>query len=274
LRKEANGILLYDNFINEHHNERILVVSDSHIPFHIPLGCLSNYAGIVDTLVYNGDLMDTHSASSFPSKFRVDYFDELVIARQYLIDIVKMIAPKRVIVTKGNHEVRLSRYLADKLSDDIACTINDDPLDMIINDGFTVRDIRNKTKTEYSPISESFNIPIQYDGNWYAMYKNIIFAHPLSYSKGMLKTTEKALDYFLRAEHGTPFQAIVLGHSHKLGSYTQSGIKLYECGCLCDLDQLDYNNGKLVAPNQNGFLYICLDENDKIIDEKTKLVSF
>lgn len=100
---------------------------------------------------------------------------------------------------------------------------------------------------------------------------NVIFCHPLNYSSGMLKTTEKAVNYFLRIDR--TFTGIVMGHTHKVGSFIQGGIKMYEQGCVCDLNKLDYNNGKLIIPNQNGFMHISLDSNGNIIDSKTKIVT-
>ena len=38
---------------------------------------------------------------------------------------------------------------------------------------------------------------------------------------------------------------------------------MYEQGCTCDLTKLDYNDGKLVIPGQNGFLYLCQDVEGK-----------
>ena len=113
-------------------------------------------------------------------------------------------------------------------------------------------------------------IEVEYTGAWYTMVGKTIFAHPLSYSSGMLKTTEKAVNFFLRENR--VFNSIVLGHTHKLGYYVQGGIQMYEQGCTCDLSKLDYNDGKLVIPGQNGFLYLCQDVDGNVISEKTKII--
>jgi len=36
---------------------------------------------------------------------------------------------------------------------------------------------------------------VEYNGSWWVKVGKIIFAHPLTYSSGMLKTTEKAVNY-------------------------------------------------------------------------------
>lgn len=277
LRKQAVGIEKYDNHIHNPNKitTRILSISDAHVPFNLPVDIFENYKNKVDILVFNGDTEDCWSCSSFPRRYRIGFDEEMVLTRQYMIDVITMINPKKVIVLMGNHEYRLGRFLTDKLNDDVLSIMPDTPLELIINKGFHVKDRRNKTETWYSPIKElfeEFNINVDYkDGEWYRMIGHTIFAHPLSYSSGMLKTTEKAVNYFLRENR--EFTSIVLGHTHKLGSYIQGGITMFEQGCCCDLSKLDYNNGKLILPGQNGFLYLGQDSNGDIISNKSMLVT-
>lgn len=252
---------------------RIISISDLHVPFNLPLNTFNDYIGKVDTLVLNGDLEDCQSCSKFPKKYRVDITEEMILTRQYIIDLINMLTPKSVIVVKGNHEHRMGRYLSDRLNEDLMNLMPDTPMDLIINDGFKNRDRRNKTETWYSPIAEVFaesGIEVSYTGEWFRKVGKTIFAHPLSYSSGMLKTTEKAVDHFLRKDRD--FTSIVLGHTHKLGSFVQGDIRMFEQGCCCDLTKLDYNDGYLTLPGQNGFIYVCQDKDGEIIPEKTKLV--
>mgnify|MGYP001665025340 FL=1 len=276
LRKQAVGYEEYDDYIHGFFavGTRILSISDAHVPFNLPIDIFKPYSNKVDILVFNGDTEDCWSCSSFPKRYRIGLDEEMVLTRQYMIDIINMIQPKKVVILMGNHEYRLGRYLTDKLNDDVLTIMPDTPLELIVNRDFHVKDRRNKTETWYSPISEVFdedNIDVQYTGDWFTMVGRTIFAHPLSYSSGMLKTTEKAVNFFLRENR--EFNSICLGHTHKLGSYVQGGIKMYEQGCTCDLTKLDYNNGKLILPGQNGYIYICQDLNGDIIDDKTKLVT-
>ena len=252
---------------------RILSISDLHIPFNLPLETFKDYIGKIDILVLNGDIEDCQSCSKYPKMYRVDVTQEMIMTRQFIIDLIKLLSPKKVIVVMGNHEFRMGRYLSDKLNEDLMNLMPDSPMDLIINDGFKNRDRLNKTETWYCPITEVFEdekIEISYTGEWFRKIGRTIFAHPLSYSSGMLKTTEKAVNFFLREDRD--FTSIVLGHTHKLGSFIQGGIRMYEQGCTCNLNKLDYNNGKMVLPSQNGFIYICQDANGEIIPEKTKLI--
>lgn len=275
LRKLSCGIELYDNYIHNNPmiDNRILAISDLHIPFNLPIDIYKSYSGKVDTLVLNGDIEDCQSCSKFSKKYRVNVDQEMVMTRNFIIELVHMISPKRVVIVKGNHEHRMGRYLSDKLNEDIMSIMPDTPMDLIVNEGFRVRDRINKTETWYSPIKELFKedeIEISYNREWWVKVGKTIFAHPLSYSTGMLKTTEKAVEYFLRIDRD--FDSIVLAHTHKLGSYIQGNIKMYEQGCCCDLNKLDYLDGYLTIPNQNGFMYICQDKDGYIISEHTKLI--
>lgn len=276
LRKQAVGYeKVYNYFTNLDMSgvaTRILSISDVHIPFNLPIYCFKKYSNRVDVLVFNGDIEDCFSCSSFPKQYRIGLEQEMVLTRQYMIDVINMIKPKKVLVVLGNHEWRLSRRLTESLNEDLLSIMPNSPLELIVNEGFRVRDLLAKTNTHYASLISVFseqNIDIVYDGSWWTKVGNVIFAHPLSYSSGMLKTTEKAINFFLRQDRN--FTAIVLGHTHKIGSYKQGNILMYEQGCCCDLSKLDYNDGKLIIPGQNGYMYICLDKDGNIIEDKTKL---
>lgn len=275
LRKIAVGYEEYDNHLNStvHVSERVLSISDLHIPFNLPLDTFSPYSNRVDTLVLNGDIQDCQSISSFPRKYRVDFVDEMIDTRGYMIDLINLIHPKRVLVIKGNHEQRLIRYLSDKLHEDLMSLMPDSPLELIVNEGFKNRNRMTGVTAQYMPIRDVFEeqgIEVIYTGDWWMKVGKVIFAHPLSYSSGMLKTTEKAVNFFLREDRD--FSTIVLGHTHKLGSFIQGHISMYEQGCCCDLTKLDYADGKLTLPGQNGYIYMCLDNNGEPIKNKTKLI--
>lgn len=256
--------------------QRILAVSDFHVPFQLPVNMFNKYAGVVDILVINGDVLDCQSISSFPKKYRIGLVDEMIQARQYLMDIIDLIQPIKVVITKGNHEHRLLRYLSEKLNEDLLNLMPDSPMDLIINDGFKNNDRLKRTEVYYPPLRDIYeeqNIIIEYIGEWYCRVGNVIFAHPLAYSSSMMKTTEKAVTYFSRSETSRSFTAIVMSHTHKVGFYKVGDIKMYEQGCCCKLDQLDYADGKLQDPQQNGYMYISLDRDGNIIEDKTKLIT-
>ena len=60
LRKVAVGYEEYDNYIHGSNGvaNRILSISDAHVPFNKPIDIFRPYANRIDTLVFNGDILD------------------------------------------------------------------------------------------------------------------------------------------------------------------------------------------------------------------------
>lgn len=256
--------------------ERVLSISDLHVPYNYPVNIFSKYMGQVDILVLNGDIMDCQSISFFPKKYRISIVEEMVNARQYIMDLIDMIKPRKVIIVKGNHEHRMLRYLSSALNEDILSLMPDSPMDLIINDGFKNIDRYKRTEVYYPSLKKIYaekGIEINYDGNWFTRVGNVIFAHPLSYSSSIMKTLEKATNYFMRTLKHRDFTAIVMGHTHKVGFYKLGDVTMYEQGCCCKLDLLDYADGKLQNPQQNGYIYLSLNSDGDIIEDKTRLVT-
>lgn len=271
LRKTAYGILEYDNYLkNNGVTTKILSISDTHVPFQLPIETFKEYINKIDILQLNGDISDCQSISKFPKKYRVNFVEEMIETRQYIIDLIEYLKPKKVIINYGNHELRYQRYLSDKIHEDLLQLMPNTSLDMIIDMGFKNFDRKQKTEIWYEPIKNVFDIEIEYTKDWKCKIGKVWFAHPKTYSSGMLKTTEKAVEYFLRIDRD--FDTIVLAHTHKMGSYTQGNIYLYEQGCCCKIEELDYADGLFALPQQKGFIVVCQNENGELIYDKTKLV--
>ena len=124
---------------------------------------------------------------------------------------------------------------------------------------------------KYKPIKNIFdNIDVEYTNNWFSIINDVLFVHPQAFSSGILKTAEKAL-YFFRNE-GYVFNTLVMAHTHRVGEYIIGNTTIYEQGCCCDVSKMQYNNGKLINSQKEGLLYLCLDNHNKIIRDKTHLV--
>lgn len=253
-------------------DNRILCISDLHFPFQLPIETYKDYR-CIDTLILNGDLVDMQSISKFQKNYRISPMEEMIGCRQHLIELIEYIAPHRVIINKGNHEVRFGSYLAKNLDSEMKELMPETALDLMIDDGFYHYDKRARSKVWYSPLKEVFagDIEITYTGEWWCKCGKTIFAHPLTYSSGMLKTSEKAANYFYRVT--SDFDTIVLAHTHKLGMFIQGGVTLFEQGACCDVSQLDYADGNLALPQQQGFLYLCQDRAGNLLLDQTKLVA-
>ena len=251
---------------------RILCISDIHFPFAKPIETFCDYVGRVDILVLNGDLLDCYAISKFSKLYRDSPIEEMVGARQYLINLIEYIRPKKVVATYGNHCLRLGGYLSSRLDTDIQELLPETALDYLFVDGFTHYDRKQKTKTYYEPIREVFDdIKIEYTGNWHCQIFDTIFCHPKAFASNPMKTAEKAM-YFFRNE-GKQFKTLVMAHTHRTGSYTIGNTTIYEQGAACETDKMNYNDGMLINSQKQGFIYLCYDKDGNCMLEKTKLVT-
>ena len=252
---------------------RILCISDMHIPFNRDIKEFFKYKGKVDTLVLNGDIIDNYSMSSFTKMYRLSLVEELIRARELLIELIEEIEPKKVTVVTGNHEIRLGKKIADKIGSDLLDLMPRDALAFLFDTGFNYYDRIKKCKTVYTPIDEDVDCEVNYVGNFWTKEGKTIFVHPQAFRGTTLGTVGKAYDYFTAI--GEDFQSIIMAHTHKLGMYVMNDKYLYEQGTCANLNHMDYQDLKLPKSSQvNGYMYIIQDKDGNLIYDKTKLIRF
>ena len=252
---------------------RILCISDMHIPFNRDIKEFFKYKGKVDTLVLNGDIIDNYSMSNFTKMYRLSLVEELIQARELLIELIEEIQPKKVTVVTGNHEIRLGKKIADKIGSDLLDLMPRDALAFLFDTGFNYYDRIKKCKTVYTPIDEEVDCEVNYVGNFWTKEGKTIFVHPQAFRGTTLGTVGKAYDYFTAI--GEDFQSIIMAHTHKLGMYVMNDKYLYEQGTCADLKHMDYQDLKLPKSSQvNGYMYIVQDKEGNLIYDKTKLIRF
>ena len=252
---------------------RILCISDMHIPFNRDIKEFFKYKGKVDTLVLNGDIIDNYSMSNFTKMYRLSLVEELIQARELLIELIEEIKPKKVTVVTGNHEIRLGKKIADKIGSDLLDLMPRDALAFLFDTGFNYYDRIKKCKTVYTPIDEEVDCEVNYVGNFWTKEGKTIFVHPQAFRGTTLGTVGKAYDYFTAI--GEDFQSIIMAHTHKLGMYVMNDKYLYEQGTCANLNHMDYQDLKLPKSSQvNGYMYIVQDKEGNLIYDKTKLIRF
>lgn len=275
LRKIAYGIYQYHDYLNGNENmyvaNRILCISDLHIPFNLPLETYEKYKGKVDTLVLNGDLIDMQGISRFPKLYRVSPMEEIIKGRIFIMDLIEYLQPKKVIGVNGNHEIRFGSYLAKNLDTDILELMPNSPIELIFKDGFNWYNKREKTKIKYQPLNEVFpNIEFIYPDDWKYQLGDTIFCHPLAFSNKPMQTGQKAYNWFL--ENNYDFENLIVAHTHKVGSYMIAGNAVYESGCMADIDKNNYTDGKLVTTQSCGFVYIEQNAKGQSVNVKQETV--
>lgn len=242
---------------------RILSISDLHIPFQKPVEVFGKYACKVDILQINGDILDCAAISKFSKTYRTSVVQEIIEARQYLIDLIDFIKPTEIVVTYGNHDIRLENYLAKNLDSDIIELMPRTPLDFILFDGITHYDKQSRATMKYDPLAKVFpSVKITYDDNWWCQIGQTVFCHPLAFSSMPMKTAEKALLFF--RNEGVQFTSLVMAHTHRVGMYKIGSTELFEQGACCDTSKMHYHNGQLVNSQKEGYIYLEQDENGMV----------
>lgn len=251
----------------------ILSISDLHIPFQLDFSLLKDYRNKIDILQINGDVVDCQALSKFSKQYRISPMEEIIQGRQYLIDLIEYIHPKKVVCNYGNHDKRFATYFAKNLDSDMLELMPDTSLELIFTDGFHHYDKRSKTKVWYEPLCNVFeDIDIEYVDDWKSIIGKTVFVHPLAYRSGMLATADKAKDY-LQDTLKEPFDCVCMAHTHKIGDATKGFIRLIEQGTFADVKRMEYMDGKLVVPQKSGFALICQDEDGNLIQEKSKVIA-
>lgn len=274
LRKTAYGLIEYDNYIHGFGGvaTTILSVSDMHVPFQLPIEKLKDYHG-VDILQINGDVIDCQALSKFSKQYRISPMEEMIEGRQYLIDLIEYIQPKKVICNYGNHDKRFANYFSKNLDTDILELLPDTSLELIFNDGFRHFDKRSKSKIWYEPLKDVFeNIDIEFIDDWKCKIGKTWFVHPLAFRSGMLATADKAKDY-LQDTDKESFDCVVMAHTHMIGDSKRGYVRLIEQGAFARTEEMNYMDGRLTKPQKQGFAIICQDKDGNLIQDKTKVIS-
>lgn len=273
LRKTAYGMMEYDEYIHGFKGvaTTILSISDLHVPFQLDYTILKDYKN-VDVLQINGDVIDCQALSKFPKQYRISPIEEMIQGRQYLIDLIEFVKPKKVICNYGNHDKRFANYLSKNLDTDVLELLPDTSLELIFNDGFKHYDKKSKSKVWYEPLTKIFSdIEIQYVDDWKVKIGKTWFVHPLAYRQGILATADKAKDY-LQDVDKEMFDCVVMAHTHSVGDSTKGYVRLLEQGAFTNVKEMNYMDGKLTRPHKKGFAIICQNANGELIADKTKVI--
>lgn len=254
---------------DENISNRILCISDLHIPFNKPVETFSKYKGCVDTIVLNGDISDNWQISKFNKAYRINPMDEIIQTRKYICDLLNLIKPKKLVVIYGNHDLRFSTYIQNHIDCELSDMMPTSSLELILEDGFYYRDKSDGTKTHFEPLKSVFDgiYEIEYVNNWYTQIGDALFVHPLAYSSAIMKTSEKAITFF--RNEGMIFKTLVMAHTHRIGQYTIGNTTAYEQGCCCDTNKMNYTNGRFVMSQREGYLFLCQDADGNTLYNKT-----
>lgn len=221
--------------------DRVLVLSDIHIPFHHERA-IGNVLDMMDdfewkNIVLNGDTMDCYSISSFPKRPNMPSLYDECVATERLLDDIEHAAPEaRYHWLDGNHEERIYRMLKDNpgLYDLPALKLKQ--LLHLPTRGWT-----------YDEYMKPRNF-----GEFTVVHGNKVSKHSSYSAKATL------LD--------GGFTNVCIGHTHRQGMYKHSGVygtrRAWELGGLWDKDKAKY----LVNPNWQGGFGVAYMKGKEFID--------
>lgn len=244
--------------------EKVLVLSDLHCPYHREdiLDIVERHKDEISMIIFNGDIVDCKPISKFVELGRGSLIDEMASTHELLKQIDDMTPTIKKVMTLGNHENRMGKYMASKANE-----LNDLHTDNILREiveGFKKVDHEKGQVTYYNPLSN-----YEVVDNWFYEYNGMICCHPLSFSKIPARTAYNAVEYFVR--NGFTFDVCLVAHTHHLGWCKNLGKFTVETGCLCK--PMDYaSTGKLTYVPQDCGYHLAVFKNGKYDVNESKQI--
>ena len=229
---------IYEPYIIK--GKRILVLSDIHIPYHSvsAITAAFNWAKDkkVDTVLLNGDTIDSHQLSRFVRDPKKRHFGEELSAFKDFIQVLKDTFPKAQIIFKeGNHEERYNSFLYAK-----------------------ARELSGVEEFELQNIILSRARGVEYVAEKRVMKAgdlNIIHGH--EFIGGTFSPVNIARGLFLKAK-----VSCMQGHNHQTSEHTETDMNgrittTWSIGCLSELhpDYMPLNRWN------HGFAFIEVDKD-------------
>jgi predicted phosphodiesterase len=236
---------------------KILSLSDLHFPFFYADAiehALAAHAD-ADIVVINGDLLEVDMASKYPRQ------KTILLKYEYKLglDFLRRLAEEfpRVVVVKGNHEYRLDRYFQSRIEPGMNFIVEGDILWRMC-EGYGFDEAGNFEK-QYDLSNVSYSRGLT---NWFVQIGQCIFCHPWRTSSLSIKSVEIAHQWF--SERGFSYQAIMMGHTHRLGKHITAGKLLIEQGCLCVPLEYAARADIRYRPTTFGYGVVILDKHGNV----------
>ncbi len=243
---------------------KTLVISDLHIPFELQgIGKLvSSLSNDFDTLVINGDFLDTYSMSTFSKEADIPLYVEVQRGMEYLAQWVGLF--DKVIFNKGNHEMRIENYIGknDKMNR-LQFMSDFDVISFMVKEMqlHAMYDNYDDSKKQMAAMADMAS-KIIYTRSTALKYGDAIIAHPDTFSSVPSRTITYAVDhYYGRIKK---LKAVIIGHTHHVAKIVRNGVLGIESGCLCGTLPYELKgNVKLTQPTAG---FVALIQYDGVTD--------
>lgn len=197
---------------------RVLVVGDSHIPYHdagsLRIAIESAKASKVNVILLNGDTLDCHAVSFWQTDPRErDFKNELGMCRDFLEHIRDSFPKAEIIYKLGNHEERWEKFMISKAPE------------LLDVEEFQLSNLLRFKQFGISLVEDKRPILI---GDL-----NVIHGH--EYKFAISNPVNPARGLFLRAK-----AYAMCNHFHQSSYHTEKNINeeiiaTWSLGCMCDM---------------------------------------
>ena len=219
----------------------ILLISDLHIPYHdIDALTIAFEYGVrenVNTIFIAGDLIDFARISRFETDFnKRSVKEEFDITKQFLRVLRQVFPTQEIYWLKGNHDIRLEKYLAQK-----AHEIWDDPY-FHLEERLRLNEERVKLLDDKILVKAG----------------KLAITHGHHVFKGVFTPVSPARGAYMRAK-----QNVIVGHLHRSSYHPEVDMEGkvvagWSIGCLCELRP---NYSPLISNSQHGFAHVIVEKN-------------
>ncbi len=197
---------------------RFLVFSDPHLPYHdkaaITVAVEDGKKRNVDSVLINGDLLDSYQLSRFAkSPSKPDYAEEIKIGKAFL-DYLKQEFPRAHLYWKfGNHDLHLERFLWTKAPELFSCP------------GMDLEHFMDVEKYRVNVIKDDKRV----------MIGKLTALHGHEFGGGSIGPVNPARGAFLKLT-----ESALISHFHRTSQHTETTMhdRLITCwsiGCVCRL---------------------------------------
>ena len=259
--RKQNGVLKGKY---EQGRERILVMSDLHVPEHdeeMILQTIEKHKD-VSMLILGGDIIDCKAVSSFLDS-GISMLDNELIQAHFLMVKIKKILSKdcKIILVKGNHEHRVNT-LFSKQAKQLGSAIVETEILYKLANGFTVHNRHTNVRSQYPELDNVF-----YCEDRTFVYGDLLINHPNVFSKNPLMAIKNMYESVFKFKY-PQCNVFLMGHTHQLGMcFRDNGVVIAETGCMAF--RHDYANDDTRAYGSAQLGYMTFEMVDKKVDLDT-----
>jgi predicted phosphodiesterase len=241
-------------------DERILIASDFHAPFHHPEAFAALCQQEADTVIVAGDLQDHYGISRFLKYESVPIQQELAAAQMILTQLSSKFP--HVYLIEGNHDTaRFEKLLADRLPHEaidiirfLSKTGSLSSIEALAGQFRNVELVKHKVGERTI--------------TWFMQKGDLIVSHAEKYSRvpgAALRGIEEWFSDFEHTLHLKPWRVIVQAHTHAMAQFPFGADKvLVETGCMCLTH--GYQLGARIAGRPQRLGWTTMTQRDNVTD--------